>query len=109
MPDGYRTHEVFGMSPARGDADRFVDDFDFYDLYVRQTLPSVITTALKIDTSTGSSRQTKVLCQAPDRVLGASRQPQGPWPPENVGNHVVSCTAVLPLFVAAIVGWTLII
>lgn len=107
MPDGYRTHEVFGMGPARTKADRFVDDFDFYDLYVRQTRPWVITTPFQVTTRTGSRRQTTVLCQAPDRVLGSSRQPEGPWPPQNAGSHVVSCKAGLSFLVASIVVWTL--
>jgi hypothetical protein len=105
MPGGYRTHEAFGVRMLPQNADRFIDDFDFYNIYVRQTRPWVITTAF--NTSTSRSRQTRVLCQAPDRVLGSSREPEGPWPPENAGNHVVSCGATLPLLVAGIVGCAL--
>ncbi|KAH7406245.1 hypothetical protein DE146DRAFT_630906 [Phaeosphaeria sp. MPI-PUGE-AT-0046c] len=107
MPDGYKTHQAFGIGMLPQKADRFVDDFDFYDIYVRQTRPWVITTAF--NASKGRSHQTRVLCQAPDRVLGESRQPEGPWPPENAGNHIVSFGAVLPLLITGIVGWALIL
>jgi hypothetical protein len=76
MPSEYLTWPVMGLSAAPGNSDRFPDNFTYYDRYVRQPRPWVVA---------GSMGQTKVLCIAPDQLVGETRTPNGAWPPNSRG------------------------
>jgi hypothetical protein len=75
VPDDYLTQATIGFGAAPGDSDNY-STFDNYDLYVRQTVPWIISAATEImpDGSWGPSN-TQVVCVAPDTVLPGSRIP----------------------------------
>jgi hypothetical protein len=61
-----------GVSSSPENSDQNASSFVYYDRYVRQPRPWVITREKK---------ETKVVCLAPDAVLERSRTPEGKWPP----------------------------
>lgn len=87
MPTDYLTHQATGIGTMPGRSDRYADNFTWYDVYVRQTRPWIITSS--IPAGSAFIRETKVICQAPDRVLEGSRQPEGEWPPQQGGACIV--------------------
>ncbi|KAH6062596.1 hypothetical protein HBI67_143530 [Parastagonospora nodorum] len=72
MPSDYLTWPVRALSERERYSDDEADDFAYYDLYVRQTRPWVITR---------EGKETQVLCVAPDALVEGSREPEGEWPP----------------------------
>jgi hypothetical protein len=110
MPTDYLTYKATGIGMAPGNSDRFADNFTFYDLYVRQTRPWIITSS--IPQGSGFVRETKLICQAPDRVLEGSREPEGKWPPEQQGGGpslAPSNGVSMPYVLIYLVSMTLII
>ncbi|KAM0435856.1 hypothetical protein ACHAPT_002747 [Fusarium lateritium] len=76
LPGGYKTYPAYGLGLLS--ADRHVDEFDAYDLQVRQPIPMYVT--MRFDD--GTSRVTEeLLCVAPDEVAKGSRKPEGEFPP----------------------------
>lgn len=84
MPSDYLTWPITGYRADRNLSDQGVDDFIFYDQYVRQPRPWVIQAAVRFEDGT-TRQETKVLCIAPDDVVGESRRPEGKWPAQTGG------------------------
>jgi hypothetical protein len=83
MPTDYLTYPALGIGTSPGNSDQSHENFTHYDLYVRQSRPWLI--AGSFQSGTGMVMETKVVCVAPDRVVGESRRPEGPWPPSQKG------------------------
>jgi hypothetical protein len=83
MPTDYRTFPAIGIGLSPGNSDQSYDDFTHYDLYVRQTTPWLI--AASFESGSGAVKETRVVCGAPDQVVGESRRPEGAWPPAREG------------------------
>ena len=68
-PDNYRTFAALG----EGIVDRGgnVSDFSRYDLYVRQTIPFVVSAQFS-----GGISETQVLCVAPKEIAEGGRMPE---------------------------------
>ena len=68
-PDNYRTFAALG----EGIVDRGgnVSDFSRYDLYVRQTIPFVVSAQFS-----GGISETQVLCVAPKEIAEGGRRPE---------------------------------
>lgn len=64
-----------GLGRSLGITEQGMSDFTYYDRFVRQTVPWVVSVSLN------GQVETKVVCVAPSNVTLTSRTPQGPWPP----------------------------
>lgn len=67
------------MAYENPDSDKEV--FDAYDLRVRQPIPFILT----ISNGGRDRGEVKVVCVAPDEVVGDSRSPDSSFPPEPSG------------------------
>jgi hypothetical protein len=83
MPTDYRTFAAMGIGLSPGDSDQSHDNFTHYDLYVRQPRPWLI--AASFESGSSVVKETRVVCGAPDQLVGESRRPEGPWPPAQEG------------------------
>lgn len=74
LPENYKT---FGGFPegALLAGDRELDEYDAYDLRVRQPIPLLLTAR------SGNTRQSKMVCIAPNNVVDGSRIPELDFPP----------------------------
>jgi hypothetical protein len=70
--DNYRTWPILGRSTGEfaGHVDKNGSDFTWYDIYVKQTVPFVVTASFS-----GGSSETQVLCVAPKDIVEGSRVP----------------------------------
>lgn len=69
-PDNYRTWAATGRDSIGGNADTNPSSFVWYDTYVRQTVPFLVTT-----TFLGGVTETQVVCVAPKEVVEGGRVP----------------------------------
>ncbi|KAF5001082.1 hypothetical protein FGRMN_1276 [Fusarium graminum] len=73
LPENYKTFGGLpGGVPLPGD--RELDNFNSYDLIVRQPIPMLFTV------QSGDTRQSKIVCIAPNNVLEDSRIPESEFP-----------------------------
>jgi hypothetical protein len=74
LPENYKT---FGGFPGGAllAGDRELEEYDAYDLRVRQPIPLLLTAR------SGDSRQSKMVCIAPNNVVEGSRIPELKFPP----------------------------
>ncbi|SPJ78593.1 uncharacterized protein FTOL_06982 [Fusarium torulosum] len=74
LPENYKT---FGGFPGGAllAGDRELEEYDAYDLRVRQPIPLLLTTR------SGDSKQSKMVCIAPNNVVEGSRIPELEFPP----------------------------
>ncbi|KAH7251513.1 hypothetical protein BKA59DRAFT_472172 [Fusarium tricinctum] len=74
LPENYKT---FGGFPGGAllPGDRELEEYDAYDLRVRQPIPLLLTAR------SGDTRQSKMVCIAPNNVVEGSRTPKLEFPP----------------------------
>ena len=68
--DGYRTFAALGEGIVSGNVDSNASDFTSYDLYVRQTIPFVVSAQFS-----GGISETQVLCVVPKEIAKGGRVP----------------------------------
>jgi hypothetical protein len=109
MPTDYLTYPAMGIGTSPGNSDQSYENFTHYDLYVRQTRPWLVAGSFK--SGAGMVAETRVVCVAPDRVVGESRQPEGPWPPtqEGAGTRMAPLSGSMMSLFAGIFGILLIL
>jgi hypothetical protein len=84
MPSDYLTWPVVGSRVDGDESDQGVGNFTSYDLFVRQPRPWLIQAELRFENRTRRT-ETRLLCVAPDGVVGENRRPDGKWPPKSEG------------------------
>jgi hypothetical protein len=84
MPSDYLTWPAVGSRVDRDESDQGVNNFTSYDQFVRQPRPWLIQTELRFVNGTRRT-ETKLICVAPDGVVGENRRPEGKWPPKSGG------------------------
>jgi hypothetical protein len=84
MPSDYLTWPVVGSRVDQDESDQGADNFTLYDQFVRQPRPWLIQAELRFENGT-TRTETKLLCVAPDGVVGENRRPEGTWPPKSGG------------------------
>jgi hypothetical protein len=74
LPENYKT---FGGFPGGAllPGDRELEEYDAYDLRVRQPIPLLLTAR------SGDTRQSNMVCIAPNNVVEGSRTPKLEFPP----------------------------
>jgi hypothetical protein len=103
MPTDYRTFPANGIGLSPGDSDRSHDNFTHYDLYVRQSRPWLI--AASFESGSGVVKETRVVCGAPDQLVGESRKPEGAWPPaQGRGTRMAPSSGYSTLLFVGIIG-----
>jgi hypothetical protein len=109
MPTDYLTYPAMGIGTAPGESDQSADNFTHYDMYVRQSRPWLVAGSFQSGASMKS--ETKVVCVAPDRVVGESRRPEGAWPPaqEGGGTRMAPLNGSIMALFAGIFGVLLIL
>lgn len=69
-PENYRTWAALGKGITFGNVDSNASDFTWYDTYVRQTIPFVVSAQFA-----GGIPETQVACVAPKKVVEGGRRP----------------------------------
>lgn len=91
----YFTLPAMGFGFGSETSDRDVGDFTYYDRYVQQVRPFVINIR-----GNGQVTRAKVVCVAPNQVVGGSRQPES-----GAGRTRVGMGVVVGVVAAVVLVW----
>lgn len=76
LPEGYRSYPILGETAISQGVDNY-STYDWYDIYVEQPIPWVISTSLVPSRFSGVIHlETKVVCVAPNSPVKGSRIPE---------------------------------